>query len=245
MRILTDDWRLWVEIGFAKDEFDELFRICLSVLVKPLEGERTKTKKLTARETLLLVCMWLCRYHTYKELEIIFGIATSTICKYISRVVPKLVELMKGEIEFPSPERIQALLGTIPEFPSAIGSVNLTAHKIHQPVAQEYHMFCGDKRFHFFNNLAFVNCSGLFIHYEPGYGGRLSDTACFLLTSEALKRWAEGNSARECLHTFEVDLCWTTQLMETIVEYLNSAKTLHYYTSPRFEVMKVIGLRNQ
>ena len=58
--ILTNEWHLWAETGFTIEEFNKLYQICWTVLAKPIQGMRTKKKKLTRHEILLLICMFIC-----------------------------------------------------------------------------------------------------------------------------------------------------------------------------------------
>jgi hypothetical protein len=125
-----------------------------------------------------------------EELRIWFGISKATVDKVINVMVPLLAEEMKVEVQFPSPERLELLKGTIDVDPDAVGSLDLTVQQIEMPLHGEYRFFRGDKGIHFFNTLAAVDFLGLFMHVEPGFAGRFPDRSA-LQESLLAKRLAQ------------------------------------------------------
>ncbi len=94
---------------------------------------------------------------------------------------------MKSEIIWPStPELLEALKGSIPDFPDALGSMDLTIQQRRMPTWREERFYRDDKGCHFFNTLASVDYMGCFMHLEPGFTGRNGEQGCY--DHSALKR---------------------------------------------------------
>lgn len=177
--ILDDEEILWSLTAFTKEEFEELFNICKSELMKPIEGTRFRNRWLNDKELLLLLLVWIRRYYKYTELSIWFGLSQPQIFAYIHSLVPRLAELLKPQVQFPSEQRLQLLRGTIEKYPDAVGYFDMMIHVIRQPTWGEYRFFRGDKGTHFFNHLGMVDFRGLFINFEPGFAGRFPDRRAF------------------------------------------------------------------
>jgi hypothetical protein len=177
--ILNSETDLRIETNFTKIEFNTLHTLLSHVLARPKQGERVHKTKLNTQLKLLLVIMWLRKYHTLESLTVWFGIGVSTAWDYIHTYVPRIAEYMQPEVHFPSAARLSELQGTIQEYPNAVGSVDMTIHRIQRPRDREYRFYRGDKHGHFMNHLYMVDFMGLIIHAEPGFSGRYLDSQAY------------------------------------------------------------------
>lgn len=192
--ILDNEAYLYTFTNFTLSEFNELHEHTLPVLTTPLKGEQYKHTSLTTKDKLLLVLMWVRRYYTLSELCIWFGLSRCALDLYLNAFVVRLCEFLRPEISFPSPDRLNMLLGihiivkifciyvcnydcvgSIPEFPTTVGSMDMTIHRLNIPAAAEYRFFRGDKGCHFYNSLGMCDFSGMFLFFQAGFAGRLTD----------------------------------------------------------------------
>jgi hypothetical protein len=127
------------------------------------------------------------------KLSYLFDVDESTINRHMNFWIPALAKQLRPEILFPSAERIQLLQGTIESDPLAIGSMDMTIHPVTAPVVEEFRFFRGDKGQHFFNSESLVDFTGMFLHFVPGYAGRMSDRTCY--QRGTLKKQLQENQA--------------------------------------------------
>jgi len=114
------------------------------------------------------------------------------ISRYIQVLVPRLIDALHFEIDFPDEELCLLYQGTIPDFPNAIGSLDFSIHRIRQPEIGEWRFFRGDKHCHFINNLSISDITKVFLTVEPGYAGRMADSRAFEL-SQTFQQLEERN----------------------------------------------------
>jgi len=177
--IFDDENFLHQETGFTRKEFDLLYQETFEALSSPLQGNRYHRSKLSEKEKLLMVLIWIHRYYTLRKLRCYFGLNESTVDRHINNLVINLSEFLRPEIQWPSPERLNLLQGIYPDYPDVVGSMDFFYRRIRMPGVEEHIFFRGDKGFHGFNHLGMVDFTGSYLHFEPGYGGRILDQVAF------------------------------------------------------------------
>src|SRR5690606_22562484 len=103
----------------------------------------------------------------------------------IHHIIPIICWCFQHEIMWPSAHHHQLLEGSFPDVsPQTIFSMDFTTHPISEPVKElEHNYFHGNKHKHFFNSLGVVDCSGLFLHFKPGFARHANDQQGFMLSA--------------------------------------------------------------
>jgi hypothetical protein len=83
--------------------------------------------KLTERDQLLLVIVWLRQYPTHEVLGFLFGVSDSVVSRLVARLVPVLAQAGRDTMRLPDPGRkhrrdLDALLAHLPELGVVIDS---------------------------------------------------------------------------------------------------------------------------
>eukprot|EP01119_Soliformovum_irregulare_P003938 TRINITY_DN1496_c0_g2_i4.p1 TRINITY_DN1496_c0_g2~~TRINITY_DN1496_c0_g2_i4.p1 ORF type:complete len:207 (-),score=17.60 TRINITY_DN1496_c0_g2_i4:23-643(-) len=91
-------------------------------------------------------------------------------------------ESIEARDSIPTQEHIARLLGTLPDFPTAIGSIDMTIHEMRMPHTNEQTFYRYDKDTHLFNTLTLVDFTGSFLHVEPAFAGRMADRTAYQLS---------------------------------------------------------------
>lgn len=177
--ILDNEELLFFLTYCTKADFSALYERLEEELNKSIKGMKSRKKILSNKHKLLLILIWNRHYKTNTELGFMFGLSDSAVDKYINKLVPRIANIMKVELQLPSSQRLEALKETIPEYPNAIGSIDGTIHPLRLPSVGEHRYFRGDKSIHFYNTLTLCDVTGALITAEPGFAGRMLDSDMF------------------------------------------------------------------
>lgn len=138
---------------------------------------------LSDEDCLLLLIEWLCSYPTLARLAFDFGVHESTAWRVIRIILPAAVVALRGSAnDLASPEKRAQLLGQCAAFPTCLGIIDCTAHRIERPEADEEFFYRRDRRCHSVTTQLIVNFAGKPIHVSSGYPGASHDLRVFKMS---------------------------------------------------------------
>src|SRR4051794_33684673 len=108
--------------------------------------------KLTRRDQLLLVVVWLRQYPTHEVLGFLFGVSDSVVSRLVARVVPVLAQAGRDTMRMPDPGRkhrrdLDALLAHLPALGVVIDSFEQPVQRP-QKRAEADRWYSGKKKRH-------------------------------------------------------------------------------------------------
>jgi len=134
----------------------------------PISGRRRQCL-LDVRNRVLLVMIWLRQYLKLHVLANIFGISKSTVAEEIYHIVPILYNSYQHYISWPNMRKWNTLLNEWPNFPSIVGMIDATVHRIRRPSGpMQVEFYRGDKKFHFMTTQIVVDNDGLIVLLVTG-----------------------------------------------------------------------------
>ena len=95
--------------------------------------QRIRGCKLNSVNKVSITLMWVRKYPCIETLALIFDVSASTVSAIIHSVVPVLWKFFENQVSWPSIDEWNALRGTWPSFPDAVGCIDGTPQRIYRP----------------------------------------------------------------------------------------------------------------
>jgi hypothetical protein len=168
--------------GLSLEEFEVLHKRCYSFIEAPRKGSQFhRITQIDSRNRLLLFLHLLRKGCSFEDLHERFGVNSSFICRDIEHIANAIDSALVHEIDVNTEADIKKLLlGTIPEFPNALGSLDGMAVPL--PVFQDPYLedqvFRKDKG-HFINTQFTVNFLKTITGLDTGYKGSDADITVY------------------------------------------------------------------
>ena len=144
--------------------------------------QRIRGCKLNCVNKVLLTLMWLRKYQYIDTLALIFDVSPSTVSTIIHSVVPLLWRFFENQVSWPSIAEWNALRGTWPSFPDAVGFIDGTPHEIYRPeVEPQWEFYSGHRHYHLMNTQLIVDSLGNIVFLQAGFLGYMNDAGNFHL----------------------------------------------------------------
>ncbi len=176
IHFLQNEQMMYSFTGFSRSEFQQLFQEVGDSVSEPITGKRKRRWiHVTPEGRLLLVLIWIRKYLSFGDIAALFSLDESTVRKTINTVAVRMLDVLQIQLWWPSDERLEALKGTISEYPEAIGSMDMSIHQVPAYYADEDHFYRKDKGTHFMNHLAVCDFRGVFLQFTPGFIGRSNE----------------------------------------------------------------------
>lgn len=149
-------WLFWRNTGetpgsflrLAVDLLPSLSR--LTVHGRPRISQRRQ--KISLINQVLLVMMWLRKYHHVDTLALWFDIDPPSVVRIIHKILPELWRYFHNQISWPNLHEWANLMGNWPEFPNAVGAIDTTPHEIYRPLSEPQRPFySGYRHYHCMN----------------------------------------------------------------------------------------------
>ena len=115
-------------------------------LLKRRGGRRQRIRGYNSINKVLMTLMWLRKYPCIDTLALIVDVSPSTVSVIIHSVVPVLWRFFENQVSWPSIDEWNALRGTWPSFPDAVGCIDGTPHQIYRPEVEPQWKFCSGHR---------------------------------------------------------------------------------------------------
>ena len=129
-----------------------------------------------------MTLMWLRKYPCIDTLALIVDVSPSTVSAIIHSVVPVLWRFFENQVSWPSIDQWNALPGTWPSFPDAVGCIDGTPHQIYRPEVEPEWKFCsGHRHYHLMNTQLIVDCLGNIVFLQAGFLESMNDAGNFRL----------------------------------------------------------------
>lgn len=144
--------------------------------------QRMRGCNLNSVNKVLMTLMWLRKYPCIDTLALIFDVSPSTVSAIIHSVVPVLWKFFENQVSWPSIDEWNALRGTWPSFPDAVGCIDRTPHQIYRPeVEPQWEFYSGHRHYHLMNTQLIVDGLGNIVFLQAGFLGSMNDAGNFRL----------------------------------------------------------------
>ena len=110
------------------------------------DGNRGRPHKLSPRNRLMLVLLWLKNYPCYFMLSHLFDMSSYTVKSTIYDLLVPLWEIFAPEVEWPTREEWTCMRGGWPQLPNAIAAIDGTSHPIYRPQIEPQELFYSGHR---------------------------------------------------------------------------------------------------
>ncbi len=141
--------------------------------------KKRKRCKLTTKNRVLMVLLWMWHYEVGISISMLFGVSISILSEEIRHILPILWVEFREEITWPDVISRGLLHGTMPHFSTAIGSVDNTHTKIGRPHRWQSLYYRGDKKFHSLISLLIIDPWGIPLYLSSGWAGGMADGEVF------------------------------------------------------------------
>ncbi|KAG2377514.1 hypothetical protein C9374_009030 [Naegleria lovaniensis] len=178
-----DDDKLMDFTHLTRAEFEEMYSRIKLELLKPRRyydlrrNINTKREyrysKLTPKNTLLLICVWMGSYSKFALLSEMFGVSKGYVCMEIKHIIPILLSAYMNEVVMPG--HLTVLQGSSNIDRLVIGALDATHFRISKPSVDQAIYYRGDKCIHSFIGQALVDLQGRFLHFTVGFPGSKND----------------------------------------------------------------------
>lgn len=146
---------------------------------------RCKLRTMSLRNACLLFLIWLRHYPSYFFLATLFNISVSSVHQFIRRLMPVFNRLLKPYIKWPSRREWNAMRGTWPELPDAVGSIDGTSHEIYRPIVEpQEQYYSGHRQYHAIHTQIIVDNAGTIRFIQSGFLGHLNDAQQFAMMDQ-------------------------------------------------------------
>ena len=137
--------------------------------------------RLSQRNRVLLVLIWLRTYQTYRMLASLFDISVSSVKDLVNSSIPVFDLHLSSYIQWPSFREWQELCGNWPKIHHAVGAVDGTSHKIYRPKVNQQLYYSGHRKYHCLHTQIIIDNTGRIRHVESGFPGHMNDAQHFRL----------------------------------------------------------------
>jgi hypothetical protein len=176
-------------LGICLDEFELLHTKVYYYLQQPRNPKNRADPKigrpnqLCSRNRLLLVLQIIRHAPPSPILHELYGVNDSYISREFEHMIHALDAALAEELDWPDEEIRKLLMGTIPEFPTAIGSLDGMAAPIRTSSNSRFEndTFRKDKG-HMLNVLTVCDYRKILLHLSPGYKGSANDVLMYRLS---------------------------------------------------------------
>ena len=157
----------------------------LNTLANDLTGQLLSRKrntrkyrrfKLSARNRLLMIFIWLRHYPREELLAAQFGVSRNVVSMDIQYLIPVLWHYFNGSIRWPINGQWQALMGTWDFFPNAVGAIDGTQTEVNIPLSEPQHEFySGHLHYHCISTQIIIDCDRNIRFLRSGFLGHSND----------------------------------------------------------------------
>ena len=146
---------------------------------------RFRPFKLTARNRMLMIFIWLRQYPREELLAAWFGVSTQIVSKDIQYLVPVLWHYFRSQIKWPNHEQWLQLRGAWEEFPDAVGAIDGTPTEINRPQSEPQHEFySGHRHYHCISTQIIISNDKNIVFLRSGFPGHSYDASQYRLLPE-------------------------------------------------------------
>ena len=156
---VNDGSRFWTLTGETPRSLmtivNDLERLLLSRRRYPRRFNRFK---LTARNRILMVFVWLRHYPREELLAAQFGVSINVVSRDIHYIIPILWHYLESQITWPNHQEWVDLAGNWEELPNAVGAIDGTVTEINMPLSEPQHEFySGHVKYHCISTQLFID----------------------------------------------------------------------------------------
>ena len=144
-------------------------------------GTQIRPHKLTTRNRVMAVYMWMTKYGTLSTISERFGVSYVTIQRDVEHILPIINQrISRPMIRWPTDQEFRNFRGSYPEFPDVVGLVDGTPHWINRPRGPLQRLYySGFRHGHVSNWIVMVDPNGDFRYSRPGFMGHMHDSRCY------------------------------------------------------------------
>ena len=184
--ISNQEHLFWLNTGETTDSFLQMARETawhfFMITRRGNPRQRMGRIKLNVLNRLLLVLIWLRRYPHVHTLALMFDVSPQTVSAYIYQGVIILWRHFRSSVIWPNIREWDALRNNWPEFPDAVGSIDVTPHEIQIPSTEpQREFYSGHRHFHLLNTQLICDNTGHIRFLQTGFLGGMHDSQAFRL----------------------------------------------------------------
>lgn len=127
-----------------------------------------------------MVLIWLRHYPTNTVLAAMFGTNTSTVTRIIRSTIPIMYHHLKHFVSWPTAQEWSLMQKTWEMFPTAVGCIDGTLHKINRPTENQQLFYSGHRHFHGMSTQVIVDVHRNIRYVKSGFQGSANDAGQFL-----------------------------------------------------------------
>ena len=180
---VNDGSRFWMLTGETPHSMitiaNDLERLLLSRRRHP---RRYNKFKLTARNRMLMVFVWLRHYPREELLAAQFGVSINVVSRDIHYIIPILWHYLESQILWPNHQQWTELAGNWENFPNAVGAIDGTVTEINMPLSEPQHEFySGHAKYHCISTQIIIDNTKRLRFVRSGFLGHCNDAQQYQL----------------------------------------------------------------
>lgn len=142
---------------------------------------QVRTHRLTVRDRVLMVMIWMRTYPSHSQLASMFHICPATVNREIHHILPILhTHYVAREVVWHDLHTWTSFIGRDNEFPNVVALLDGTVLKINTPSGPAQRLYYRrDKGCHLINWLVIADLDGYFVFGQSGFLGHTSDAGCY------------------------------------------------------------------
>ena len=181
--IMNDGRRCFTLTGETPHSIAKIVEdLYLLLLSRRRHPRRFRRFRLTARNRILMIFIWLRHYPREELLATQFGISTSVVSKDIHCILPVLWHYFQTQIQWPDHQQWLEMTGYWEDFPNAVGVIDGCLTEINRPLSEPQHdFFSGHGRYHCVSTQVIIDNRKHIRFLRSGFLGHCNDATQFQL----------------------------------------------------------------
>lgn len=146
---------------------------------------RVSRFKLDIANRVLLLLIWLRKYPHLDTLSLLFDIIPQNVSALIVQGIIVLWRHFHSQITWPTNREWNSMRNTWPEFPNAVGCIDVTPHEIYTPSTEpQRNFYSGHRHYHLLSTQMICDNNGHIRFLQSGFLGSTHDAQSFRLMAD-------------------------------------------------------------
>lgn len=184
--ISGQQWLFWRNTGETPLSFLQLvLNVSPALLQLTVNGGqriRQRLQNIGLTNQVLMVMMWLRKYHHVESLALWFDIDPSSVMRIIYRILPVMWRHFQNQVQWPNVQEWTNMIGNWIDFPNAVGTIDVCPHEIYRPLTEPQRLYySGHRHYDCLNTQLVIDNEGHIRFVQTGFMGSTHDAASYRL----------------------------------------------------------------